>query len=364
MDAGVKEAKFLKFDKTQLFSFSFFGILLFLLYQLLRILSPFISAIIVAGTLALIFYPVHLWLKKKLNGNNNAASVISTGGALLTVVLPVLVFGWLLFKESKEIYPKTSQWLAGISQNGLNLALPPWLKDVWNIDAGDIILGNLKDLQENIAKSGGRILRNIFFFLVSFMVMIVTLFVFFRDGEQFLHWLIDTIPMDREHKYRIAGQLYITTLAVVRGILLTAVIQGVTAMLGYAIAGLPAPVLLGCITSFAALVPFVGTSVVWIPLSLISMLYKGFYTGLFVLLWGLLVVGLLDNILRPVLIGKKAKLPIFLLFLGIFGGLKVYGPIGIFLGPLLISCVIVFLQIYREAKNLQTRQDEKNGPLP
>ncbi|MBU2575167.1 MAG: AI-2E family transporter [Elusimicrobia bacterium] len=358
METGLKDPKFLKFDKARLFSFSFFGILLFLLYQLLKVLSPFISAIIVAGTLALIFYPIHLWIRKKVNDNNNAASVISTAGTLLTVVLPMLIFGWLLFKESKEIYPKTSQWLSNISQTGFALALPPQLKDVWNIDAGDIILRNLKNIQENIMKSGGRILTNIFFFLVNFMVMIVTIFVFFRDGERLLHWIIDTIPMDREHKYRIANQLYITTIAVVRGILLTAVIQGVTAMLGYAIAGLPAPVLLGCITSFAALVPFVGTSVVWIPLGLFFMFYKGFYTGLFVLLWGLLVIGLLDNILRPVLIGKKAKLPIFLLFLGIFGGLKVYGPIGIFLGPLLISCVIVFLQIYREAKNLQQKQEQ------
>src|SRR3989339_138165 len=121
MSEGIKEVKFLKFDKAQLFSFFFFGILLFLLYQLLRILSPFINAIMLAGALALIFYPVHLWFKRKLNDNNNAAAVLTTGAAVLTVVLPMLVFGWLLFKESKEFYPKTTQWLAAMSQNGFEL---------------------------------------------------------------------------------------------------------------------------------------------------------------------------------------------------------------------------------------------------
>jgi predicted PurR-regulated permease PerM len=110
------------------------------------------------------------------------------------------------------------------------------------------------------------------------------------------------------------------------------------------------------LTAFSALVPFVGTSLIWLPLSAVMFFWKGLQTGLFVLVWGALAIGLLDNFIRPILIGKGAKLPVFLLFLGIFGGLKVYGPLGIFLGPILISCVLVFLQIYREHKNLPQQQ--------
>jgi len=358
MNEQPKPLNFLKFDKIQLFNFFFFGILIFLLYQLLKILSPFLGAILVAGTLALIFYPVHLWIKRRVTANNNAASVLSTGVVLLTVVLPLLVFGWLLLKESKEIYPKTNQWLANFSQTGIDLRMPEGLRSLWDINVGDIVLGNIKNLQENIMKSGGTILKNIFFFFVNFLVIIATLFAFFRDGERLLHWLIDIMPMDAEHKYRIANQLYITTIAVVRGILLTAALQGFTGIIGYALAGVPAPILLGVLTSFAALVPFVGTSLIWIPLGLAFIFIKGVSTGIFILLWGALVIGLIDNIVRPILIGQKAKLPIFLLFLGIFGGLRVYGPIGIFMGPLLISCLIVFLQIYKEAKNLGQEQNK------
>ncbi len=352
MTASPPPPKLLRFDKAQVFIFFFFGILLFLLYQLLHILSPFIGAIIVAATFALIFFPLHCWVRKKIVGNRSAAAAISTGVAVLTLALPLLLFGWLLLKESRELYPKTNQWLSAISQKDLDVELPESLKDYITIDANEIIASSLKGLQEKITRSGTGLLKNIFFFLVNFMVMTFSLFALFRDGERFLNWLIDIIPMDQEYKHRVANQLYITAIAVVRGLLLTAMIQGFIGAFGYWLAGVKSPALFGLLTSFAALVPFVGTSLVWLPLSIAMYFVAGFNSGLFVLIWGAVAVGLTDNFLRPFLIGKGAKLPIFLLFLGIIGGMKVYGPIGLFLGPLLVSCVIVFLQIYREAKNL------------
>ncbi|MBI5744614.1 MAG: AI-2E family transporter [Elusimicrobia bacterium] len=356
MNPPAPVQKLLRFDKAQLFNFFFFGILLFLLYQLLRILSPFLGAILVSATLALIFFPLNLWIRKRVTANRSAAAAASTLTALLTVVLPLLVFGWLLLRESRELYPKTDQLLAGISRMENRVQLPAGLRTYWDLDLGDIVTGNLKTIQENIATSGATLLKNIFFFLAGFVVMVFTLFVLFRDGERFLHWLIDIIPMDQEYKHRIAAQLYTTMMAVVRGLLLTAAFQGVMGAVGYWLAGVPGPALFGMLTTFAAMVPFVGTSLVWLPLSAAMFLWKGTEAGLIVLLWGAIVVGLLDNLLRPILIGKGAKLPIFLLFLGIFGGMKVYGPIGLFLGPLLISCVVVFLQIYREHKNFIPEQ--------
>lgn len=352
MTANPPPPKVLRFDKAQLFIFFFFGILIFLLYQLLHILSPFIGALIVAATFALIFFPVHVWVRRKIIENRSVSAGISTIVAVLTLALPLLVFGWLLLNESREFYPKTSQWLSALSQKDLDITIPDRFKPYVSLDVGEILAGNLKTLQEKITRSGAGLLKNIFFFLVNFMVMVFSLFALFRDGERFLHWLIDLIPMDQEYKHRVANQLSVTTMAVVRGLLLTAIIQGFIGAFGYWLAGVKAPALFGLLTSFAALVPFVGTSLVWLPLSALMYFLSGAKTGLFVLIWGAVAVGLTDNFLRPILIGRGAKLPIFLLFLGIIGGMKVYGPLGLFLGPLLISCVIVFLQIYREAKNL------------
>jgi len=344
--------KLLRFDKAQLFNFFFFGILLFLLYQLLRVLSPFLGAIVVSATFALIFYPANLWIRKRLVTNRTAAAGISTLAALLTLALPMLIFGWLLLNESRELYPKTNQWLTTISQREFDIQLPERIKAYLPPDFGNILTGNIKILQEKITRSGTGLLKNLFFFIINFGVMIFALFMLFRDGERFLNWLIDILPMDQEYKHRVAHQLYTTTMAVVRGLLLTAMLQGFIGAFGYWLAGVKSPALFGMLTSFAALIPFVGTSLVWLPLSAGMYFLDGAKAGLFVLAWGAVAVGLTDNFLRPILIGKGAKLPVFLLFLGIFGGLQVYGPIGIFLGPLLISCVTVFLQIYRETKNL------------
>lgn len=344
--------KLLKFDKAQVFLLFFFGILLFLLYQLLHILSPFTGALLASATFALIFYPLNIWIRKKIVSNRTAAAGISTITAVLTLALPLMIFGWLLIKESKNLYPKTNLWLSSFSQENIEAKLPENLRAYWSLDAAEILADSLKSLQEKISKSGAVILKNIFFFLVNFGVMIFTLFMFFRDGERFLHWFIDIIPMDQEYKNRVASQLSVTTMAVVRGLLLTAMIQGFIGAFGYWLAGVNSPALFGLLTSFAALVPFVGTSLVWLPLAIGMYFLSTFKAAIFVLLWGAIAVGLTDNFLRPILIGKEAKLPVFLLFLGIIGGMKVYGPIGLFLGPLLISLVLVFLQIYREAKNL------------
>jgi len=352
MNGTPPPPKLLKFDKAQLFSFFFFGILLFLLYQLIHILSPFLAALVVAAAFALIFFPVHLWIRKRVVSNRSAAAAVSTLLAVLTLALPLLVFGALLIAESREIYPKTNQWLSAISQKDLDLTIPEKFKAYITIDPNEILTDSLKTLQEKISRSGAGLLKNIFFFFVNFFVMAFSLFALFRDGERFLNWFIDLIPMDQEYKHRVANQLYLTTMAVVRGLLLTAIIQGFIGAFGYWLAGVKAPALFGLLTTFAAVVPFVGTTLVWIPLSIAMYFIAGFKTGLFLALWGGLVVSLVDNFLRPILIGRDAKLPVFLLFLGIIGGMKVYGPLGLFLGPLLIACVIVFLQIYREAKNL------------
>ncbi|OGR65024.1 MAG: hypothetical protein A2X31_07665 [Elusimicrobia bacterium GWB2_63_22] len=355
--------KLLRFDKSQLFIFFFFGILLFLLYQLLHILSPFVGALVVAATFALIFFPVHLWIRKRVVSNRSAAAAISTLLAVLTLALPLLVFGGLLLSESRELYPKTNQWLNTISQKDLDITIPERFKAYITIDPNEVLTSSLKSLQEKITRSGAGLLKNIFFFIINFGVMTFSLFALFRDGERFLNWLIDLIPMDQEYKHRVANQLYVTTMAVVRGLLLTAIIQGFIGAFGYWLAGVKAPALFGLLTSFAALVPFVGTSLVWIPLSVAMYFLAGAKIGLFVALWGGLVVGLADNFLRPILIGRGAKLPIFLLFLGIIGGMKMYGALGLLLGPLLISCVIVFLQIYREAKNLPHLPPATNGDV-
>ncbi len=336
----------LKLEKRHLFNIFFIGILCVLLYHLIKIISPFLSPIFVAVVLSVLYYPINLAFREK-SGNINLSAVLSTASVILTVVLPLIVFGWLLFKESRQIYPRTLAYLNDGSSLNLTIQLPSFIKNE-SLDLKEIALKNVEQIQDRIIKSGAKVLKNIFFFLVDFFVMIFTLFFLFREGDRFLKWGVEIIPMDNTHIYRILNQFYLTIIAITKGLLLTAAAQGFVAGVGYYLAGAPSPILLGTLTSFGALIPFIGTSVVWAPLAAIMFFFKGHAAGIFVAAWGFLVVGLLDNFLRPLLIGREVKLPFFLLFLGLFGGLRIYGPMGLFVGPILVSMVATFLQIYRE----------------
>jgi len=211
-----------------------------------------------------------------------------------------------------------------------------------------VVFGNLHALGEQLAHSGGKLARNLAFFVMDFVVLLLTLFMFFRDGEKMSSRIIELAPMDMKHKRMIAQRLYETIVAVVRGVLLTAAIQGSLAAMGYAVAGVRMPIFLGIATGVAALLPFGGSALVWAPVSVYVFLSHGTGWGIFLFLWGLIMVAWLDNLFRPFLIGTQARLPIALLLLALLGGLRSYGLRGLLLGPLLVACVIAFVQIYRQ----------------
>lgn len=336
----------MKLDKNHLFNIFFVGILAVLIYNLLKIISPFLSPIFAALVFSILYYPFNLHLRAK-GYNNSLSAGLSTLAVFVTVILPLIFFSWHLLKESRELYPKTMSYFNDNQSINLTIQLPSFLRSE-SLDLKEIALKNVEQIQDKIVMSGTKVLKNIFFFLVDFFVMLFTLFFIFKDGDRFLKWMVEVIPMDNSHIYTVLNQFYITVKAIAKGVILTAAIQGITAGAGYYLAGAPSPVLLGTMTSFGAMIPFIGTSTVWAPLALGMFFFKSHAAGIFIALWGFFVVGLLDNFLRPLLIGKEAKLPFFLLFLGLFGGIRIYGPMGLFIGPILVSMVSTFLNIYRE----------------
>jgi predicted PurR-regulated permease PerM len=360
---------FLKTQRQTIFRVFFFGVFLFLIYQLLRLLSPFFTPIMVAGTLALIFYPLHTTIHRRLPREGMAAA-LSTGFLMALVILPTLFFVWILAQEARNLYP----WAYGQFQNGdpaSSTSLPPaldalWMKTrqlliSWGLDPRDVLLKNLDQSGEIISTHGARLLKNILFLFFDLAIVGFTLFFLFRDGAKMVRWVMDLIPMEKPHKEHILQRLDQTLSAVVRGLFITAAMQGLLAGIGFALVGLPFAVALGFGTAFTALIPFVGATAVWLPVSIYLWIQGAIVKSIFLFLWGFFLVSLIDNFLRPILIGDKAKLPIFLLFFGMMGGLQVYGVIGILVGPLLIASVLAFTKIYRDQMQ---KAPEPNAPAP
>ncbi len=198
--------------------------------------------------------------------------------------------------------------------------------------------------------------------------MIFVLFFMFRDGATMANHGQSLIPLRLQNKEQLSERIHETVKGLARGLFLTSLIQGALATVGYLIVGAEGAFLLGALTAAAGLFPVVGTLGVSIPAAIFFLLKGSYPKGLFLLFWGLIVVvGIVDTLVRPYLIGKKFKLPLFAWFFSLWGGVEVWGAKGIILGPLLVAIAPSLLDIYRQRYLRQPPVAEKDitcGRLP
>ena len=322
--------------------------LLYLGYQILHVFLPSIAWAVIFVSLT---WPVYRRLRRRLGARANLSALLMT--ALLTgafalpllwiiVVLPgeiVAAYAALvdLLSQGADAVPERILKLPGIGPEirhyldlaasdpgGLRARLLQWWKP-WAEVVG--VLGDM-----------GRI-------ALSFGLARLTAFFVYRDGEVLLEQgrlLAQQLLGSRAEGY--LGAIADTLHAVLYGLILTAVVQGALAGLGYAVAGVQAPVLLGVVTGFLALVPF-GTTVAVGFVSLSLLLAGDLWAGAGLALWGVLVVSQIDNVLRPLLISSATRIPYLLVLFGVLGGLMAYGLVGLFLGPVIMA---VLLAVWRE----------------
>lgn len=348
-------------SREQLFRLFFAAVFLFTFFQLLHMISPFYTGILGAIVITLIFYPLHKVIHRWVGAHRpNASAALSTALVVVLTVVPFIFFSWLLLNELQRIYPMMERlghtigdWRQGaaFTEHPLLTQVEARLKGFFDLaqinieEVAMVIVNGAVGLILSITK---KLPKNALLLLINLIVLIFTLFFLLRDGQTIFRKGKDLIPMDEKHKDHIVSQLYLTLTAVVRGVFIVAIAQGTLAGIGFLMAGVPSPVVLGFLTIFASLIPLVGAVVIWLPVGAYYLAQGATGTGIFVLLWGALVVSMIDNFLRPILIGSRARLPILFLFFGILGGIKVYGPMGLFLGPLIVALLIAFIKIYRE----------------
>ena len=218
----------------------------------------------------------------------------------------------------------------------------------FKINWKDLLIQGAQSSSTFIVAQVKGIAQNVLLFTANFFLALFTLFFFLRDGAAFVSWAQRLLPMDREHQERLCRNIVDAVTAVVHGALVVAMVQGLLAGLGYWVLGVPFAVLWGVITAFAALLPFGGTTLITIPVSLYLFLQGDNVKGIFMLIWGLGVVVTIDNVLKPLFIGTRIKLPMLILFFGILGGLAVFGALGLILGPVVFVLLAVLLDLYTE----------------
>jgi predicted PurR-regulated permease PerM len=341
--------------RSHIFAAVFFAIFIFLLYQMARLLAPFSSALLWAAILALALSPVHTRLLRLVSGREGLAAGVMTFSTLLMVIGPAIFLLAVLTAQAVNLYQWTSEFIqTGRLAEAWSRIATPMLDRLLNlpflaeIDVKGILIKGLSQFSSGLASQIGNVLKNTLLLVVNLFIMLIFLFFILRDGESYYSAVMDVLPFTPDQQQSITRKFRDTFSAVINGVFLVAFLQGVMTGLGFALFGVPFSVFWGFLAAVLALLPVGGAMLVWVPGALYLYLTGSTLQGVFLAIWGTLLVSLPDNFLKPLLIGRKAKLPTFLLLIGILGGLQVYGFLGILFGPLVVTLLTAFVQIYRE----------------
>jgi len=362
------------FSRENLFAFAFLAILVTLIVLAATILSPFLGDFFWAIILAFTFYPLFIRLKDLFRGRVNLAAFLLTAALLFALLLPGFFVLMNVGQEAKRVYQAFSGSGVNLVEKSLSVTevLPERFRGVLEkfgtepkqVEAilRSSIAGGLKAIPAFVGEKVSIVFKNLALFFLHALFVAVALFFFFRDGERYAERLVELLPLEDKYRQIAVSTFSRTVTAVVRGMFITALLQGILAGIGFSIAGVPVPVLLGLLTTITSMIPFLGATSVWLPAS-IWLLFQGqTFWGIGLMLYGGLIVSTVDNVIKPLIIGETTKIPVFLLFFTILGGLKVYGVLGIFLGPIILAMGMAFLTIYKEVY-LKPGREKKEAAL-
>lgn len=350
-----------KGQKTQkwILNVFFLAIFLFVFYLFFKILLPFVTPFILATLLALIFYPLYKKLVKLLKGKERVAAVLMCIFVIFLVVIPLGFFLTLLSKEAYDYYQDTKEKIdSGYYQNLINDNLQLVKKTNERLKGfgitidfekqRDNLLNTAKSIGFSIYNQAGDLAGNVFQAVFYFVTIIFVFYYFLKDKKKISQALMDLSPLPDNIEIKLARRVTVVGKAVIFGNMITAGIQGILGGLGFLFFGLGNAVFWGTMIGVASLIPSLGVFIIAIPASLIFFIQGKFWLGIGFLVYMLLIVGSIDNVLKPKLIESKIKLHPLFVFTGVLGGLLSFGPLGIIYGPLIVALFVAFIDIYKE----------------
>ncbi len=325
----------------------FFGLLAIAGYMVWQIMEPFLSALALAAIIVTICNPLHERILKRLGEKRKTlAAFLTTVIVFLVIVLPIILLSSLLVKEVADLYTD----LSGGSNGGVQSLVTQIESRIQQQFPG--FDGTLQDgLGAAVGWSASHLstiftatLSTIFTFILS----ILGSFYFFRDGKELMQLLIKASPLPENEDKIIFDRIATAVRAVATGTLLLAVIQGTLVAAGFLIFGIDRAVLWGSIASLGALMPGIGTTIVTAPAIAYLFFTDQVTMAIGLLVWSVLIVGLVDNILGPYLIGRRNNMHPFVILISVLGGIALFGPLGFIIGPVVTTLFFVLLEIYNQ----------------
>jgi predicted PurR-regulated permease PerM len=339
-------------------------------YAVLLIIKPFLGPLLWAGLLAILLFPANRQLRTAFRDRRTAAAALLTLATALMLVVPSIFLGIVFGRQATDLVARLQASAAQHQiQNATDVLQLPEVDRVVQrveamlpVDADQIrtsVLAGSQRLVESVVSLGGSLFASVFGIVVSIILALFLFFFFVRDGERIIERAMTLVPLDERRKGRLLVHVGAVIQAVVLGSLVTAVAQGTLVGISFALVGLPSPIVFGVLSVGAALIPLVGTAIVWVPAAL-ALGFGGHWGGaLFMVVWSVAVVSTADNVIRPLFISRGTNLTTLPVFIGLIGGLSAFGTIGMFLGPVVVALVLALLEFAEEAlaeKKVETAQ--------
>jgi predicted PurR-regulated permease PerM len=313
------------------------------------VFRPFLVELLVSAILVSVFYPVFKWLIKRLGGRRSLAALLMCLLVVLLLIVPLANILYYAAQQSIVAYGHLRDFVASLS-GGQTSGLSPNVQLVYdfvreNEFAKNTLLGVVDYLKQWFASGAGLIIMGTTNFFVSLVMIILTMFFFFVDGEKMLDRLRRWTPLSNRYDEEIFHKFQVVSQSTIISTFVTAIAQGAIGAIGLFIVGVPA-ILGGVAMAFLSLIPYLGAGLVWAPISAYLLFSGQIWQGIFLAVWGAGVVGTADNLIRAYIIKGKAEVhPIFVIF-SILGGIALFGFWGVVFGPLIISLAVTIMHIY------------------
>ncbi len=328
-------------------------LVLILGYLSYQVLQPFLNAIAWAVVFSIVFYPAYIFLLKYLR-----FKVIASILTLLIIILIILgPFNYLSFILVDEVGNFVENINKGSLDSIKNIFSNPQVSNIVNkvqsyigiegINIGDMIMENIKKIGRDVIVrlSGG--ISNLAGMLIDFIFMLFAVFFFLKDGPDFLSRIRNYLPFNEEDKNRLISKVKDMVISTVFGGVVVAIVQGIIGGFAFYFLGIKSPVLWGASISVMSFLPLLGTFSIWGPITGYLFIQGNYVKGIILLLVGVLGISMVDNILKPIIISGRTKMPTLAVFFSVLGGIKLFGFIGFIMGPLVLALFVSVFEIFR-----------------
>lgn len=322
----------------------FFGLLISTIIFTFLIFRPFWIVIVLGVSFSIVLYPIYAWLKNKKIPETLSSLITVT---FFTILLcgPILGVGALIFNQSQDLYRKvintdlnTTPFIEKIDTK-VNNFLPMGVEFDVNQKATEFV----SSLSGHVTSIFSTTISAFF----SFILLLLVIFYLLKDGARWKQSLVVLSPLGEENDERIISQLALAVNSVIKGSLLIALVQGILLGFGFWIFNVPNGALWGVVAAIMSFIPTFGTALVSVPAIIFLFVTGSTQAGIGLLVWSVVIVGLVDNLLGPLVIGRKTHIPSILILFSVLGGIALLGPVGILVGPLTVSLLYALISIYR-----------------